>query len=365
LRRALPATVEKSLSALQAVDKGGRGNADAQRAIRELTTAQSADLLKILNALDRASPLAENWIRNAFETVADRELRQKHALPAAELEKFVTEKSHHPRARRLAYEWLVKVDPSATNRLIPGMLLDPASELRRDAVAMRITEAEKVDSTKEKEKAIRLYREALSGATQDDQVKSIVQGLSKLGQKVDIAQHFAFITHFSIIGPFDHHRGVGFKAVYPPEKEIRLDAQYDGQLGKVSWQPIETSQEYGTVDIAKQIKSYKGAVMYAMAEFQSPHEAPLELRLGTQNAWKIWLNGEFVFARDEYHRGSALDQYRLPVVMRAGKNIILLKICQNEQNESWAQSYQFQLRVCDSSGRGVRSQAISVSGGRN
>jgi len=51
--------------------------------------------------------------------------------------------------------------------------------------------------------------------------------------------------------------------------------------------------------------------------------------------------------------------------MRAGRNTILLKICQDEEKEDWAQSYQFQLRVCDSNGSGVRSQAISVSEGRD
>jgi hypothetical protein len=50
--------------------------------------------------------------------------------------------------------------------------------------------------------------------------------------------------------------------------------------------------------------------------------------------------------------------------MRAGRNTILLKICQDEEKEDWAQSYQFQLRVCDSNGSGVRSQPISVSGGK-
>ena len=63
----------------------------------------------------------------------------------------------------MAYEWLVKVDPSAADRLIPGMLLDPAPDFRRDAVALKIDEAAKVDPKPDKEKAVRLYREALSG----------------------------------------------------------------------------------------------------------------------------------------------------------------------------------------------------------
>jgi hypothetical protein len=359
--------VESDLAVLAAVEKDGKGHSQAQQAMRRLRSASPAELPTMLKALDRAGPLAAEWIRNAFETVADRALRQKRALPAAELEQLVVVRSHAPRARRLAYEWLVKVDPSAEGRLISRMLLDPAPEFRRDAVALRIAEAAKVNPKIDRAKAIRLYREALSGAVHDDQVKAIVQALAGLGEKVDIVAHFGFLTCFSAIGPFDNRGGIGLDAVYPPEREIRLEATYDGQLGKVSWRPLTTTQEYGIVDIAHQIKPYKGAVMYALAEFDSPRDRTLELRLATQNAWKIWVNGEFLFSRLEYHRGSTFDQYRVPARMRTGRNTILLKLCQDEEKEDWAQTYQFQLRVCDRSGAAVRSQAPqgSVLGDRH
>ncbi len=34
-------------------------------------------------------------------------------------------------------------------------------------------------------------------------------------------------------------------------------------------------------------------------------------------------------------------------------NVLLLKVCQNEQEQSWAQDYKFQLRVCDATGSAV------------
>jgi hypothetical protein len=362
-RPALASSLDESLAALSSVDKDGKGHAEAQKAMRELSHASAADLPVLLAALDHATPLGANWIRNAFESVADRELVQKHPLPAAQLEQFVRDKSHQPRSRRLAYEWLVKIDLSAKDRLIPGMLLDPAPDFRRDAVAMKLEQAAKVDPKQDKEKAVRLYREAFTGAIHDDQVKTIAEALGKLGQKVKIADHFAFITRYSVIGPFDNANGKFLEKTYPPEKEIRLDAQYDGKLGKVAWKPLATTNEYGIVDIAKQVSPYKGATMYLFAEFESPQARKLELRLATQNAWKIWLNGQPLFSRNEYHRGSVFDQYRVPAQMRAGHNTILLKLCQDEEKEDWAQTYDIQLRVCDINGSGVRSQPISVSGG--
>jgi hypothetical protein len=244
------------------------------------------------------------------------------------------------------------------------MLLDPAAEFRRDAVALRMGEAAKVDPKHDKQLAVKLYREALGGALDDDQVKTIAQALEKLGDKVDISKHFAFLTQYSVIGPFDNRGGRGLEAIYPPEKETQLDAKYDGQLGPVAWQPLRSGGDYGIVDIAKQVKPYKGAVMYLLTGFQSPSSRRVELRLGTDNAWKLWLNGELQFSRNEYHRGKALDQYRIPVTMRPGQNTILLKLCQNEQTEDWAQDYQFQLRVCDSNGRGIPSGETAVAGGR-
>jgi hypothetical protein len=359
-----PEALNKALASIRAVDKQAEGHAEAQRGMQVVTAASAADLPAILKALDGASPLAANWLRNAFETVADRSLQRKQPLPAAQLETFIRETSHSPRGRRLAYEWLTKVDPAAAIRLIPGMLLDPAAEFRRDAVALRMGEAEKVDAAHDKPRAIKLYQEALSGALDDDQVKEISQALGKLGEKVDIAKHFAFLTHYSIIGPFDNRGGRGLETAYPPEKEIQLDAGYDGQIGRVTWQPLQSRGDYGIVDIAKQVKPYKGAVMYMLTQFQSPAARRVELRLGTDNAWKMWVNGEFLFARNEYHRGMTLDQYRIPVTMRAGQNVILLKVCQNEQNEEWAQRYEVQLRVCDSNGRGIRSGEAAVAGGR-
>ena len=88
----------------------------------------------------------------------------------------------------------------------------------------------------------------------------------------------------------------------------------------------------------------------ASATFRSAEKQAAELRLGTPNAWKLWVNGELVFEREEYHRSTRMDQFRVPVSLQAGDNTIMLKVCQNEQEQDWAQDYKYQLRVCDSSG---------------
>ncbi|EDL56031.1 hypothetical protein, partial [Gimesia maris] len=287
--------------------------------------------------------------------VAANAIEQKQ-LPADKLEAFVLDKSKNPRARRLAYETLIKVDPDATDRIIPGMINDASVTLRRDAVKRLIDEAKALEKAGKKDQAKQIYQQALSGATDDDQVKAIVKPLRALGEKIDLQKHFGFLSDWKIIGPFDNTERKGYDTAYAPEEKLDFSVAFEGKEGKVNWKSVNTDDDYGIFDIAKEISPYKGAVMYCAADFYSPDEQSLEIRLGTPNAWKIWVNGKLLFARNEYHRGMVMDQYSVPVTFKPGKNVILLKLCQNEQTESWAQRYQFQLRIARPSGTGVLSE---------
>jgi hypothetical protein len=304
-----------------------------------------------------ANPLAINYLRGAFESAADRIHKSGKSLPAAELEKFVLDRSQNARARRLAFEWVTTVDKPARERLVPGMIDDPSAELRREAVQRLIDIAKKQFEAKDEPASLASYREALRGAVDEDQVKEIVAPLRKAGDTIDLAQHFGFVTEWRMIGPFDNREGIGFETVYAPENELNYDAKYPGVEGEVAWKSVNTPDEYGVFDIAKSISPYKGAVMYASAEFEAPAPRKVQIRFGTPNAWKIWVNGQPLLGLEEYHRGTAMDQYRIDADLKPGKNVILFKILQNEQKEDWAQAYQFQLRVCDNSGTAILPEA--------
>lgn len=353
--------VDSQIQAIQAVAARGAGHPEAIDAVKQLSRSGPESLLSILAAMDDANPLAANWLRGAFETIADRALRSGAGLPADGLEEFVRDRQHDPHARRLAYEWLAKVDPTAPDRIIPQALDDPSAEMRRDAVARVIESAEQLATNGDDAVAKAEFRRALSGAVDGDQVTAITTALEKMGEQVDLVAHFGLLTDWRLIGPFDNQGGVGFAAAYPPEESIDFAAEYDGQIGKVRWEPHRAAPPGGEInmdtvglfDIARLTKAHKGAVTYAATEFHSAREQEIEFRLSTQNAWKVWLNGEFLFGQEEYHRGNMFDQYAVRGRLKPGKNMILLKVCQNEQTEDWAQTWGFQFRVCDVSGRGV------------
>jgi len=354
LASAADATAD-AIALLQAARPGGVGSVENQRAAAVLVQQGEAAVLPILQGFRKASPVGENWLRNAFEQIDSDLTAAKNTISPKVLEGFIADVVNAPAARRLAYESLRRQDPAAEARLIPGLLLDPSPEFRRDAVALLVKEA----AAAEGPAAIALYRKAFSGAVHEDQVKQISEALRKAGETVDISRHFGFVSSWMIAGPFDNREEKGFAIAYAPEAEITaagpdLGREYDGMdAKKVRWQAIETGDDFGVVDIAKQIENYKGSAMYASAVWNSSAAQTLQVRLGTPNAWKLWINGKLVFEREEYHRSSQMDQYAVPISLQAGRNIIALKICQNEQTQDWAQKYQYQLRICDTTGAGV------------
>ena len=342
------------LAQIKKLGREGEGDPAAAVAWRQLAALGPAAMPDILKAMDSADPVASNWLRTAADAIAEKALRDKTALPAKELEAFVGDLKHAAAPRRLAYEWLTRVDSTAPARLLPGMLQDASAELRRDAVALQLDRARALRDKDDKPAALAAYTKALSGACDEDQVNEIAAALEKLGAPVDLAAHFGFVREWRLASPFDNTAGGQFKTVYPPEKGVDVTAIYKGKNGAdAGWKEYATKDVYGVVDLNKAIGKEKGVVAYAFAVVDSPVERPVQVRAGSWNAIKIFLNGKEIFARDEYHHGMRVDQYIADGVLKAGRNELLLKVCQNEQSEPWAQNWTFQARLSDAVGAAV------------
>ena len=348
--------VAAAITTLHSVGPKGAGNAEAAAAWQKLSHADAAQLPAILGGLEGANPLAANWIRSAIDTIAERELKANRKLPTAALEKFLLDAAHDPRGRRLAFEWLVKADLAARERLLAKMLDDPSLELRRDAVAEKIAEVEAfTESGGKRSQALKAYRIAFDAARDTDQIKSLAEKLKKLDQPVDLPVHYGFILEWKLIGPFDNTDKKGFAVAFPPEKEVDLLATLEGKKEPVKWIDYTTTDELGVVDLNVALKKHMGAVAYAYAEVNVPAACDADIRLGSNNANKAWCNGQLLFENEAYHTAFEVDQYIGKAKLKAGKNQILVKICQNEQTDAWAQDWKLQLRVCDKIGTAILS----------
>ncbi len=357
--------LSQALTTIRSVGAEGKGHAEAVAAAKAASRAEASELTQILAAMDGANPVATNWLRVAAEAVAQR-AAAAGKLPKAGLEGFLADTKHSPRGRRLAYELVANVDSTAEGRLIPKLLDDPSLELRRDAVAQLLAAAAKADNPA----SLDLYQRAFRHSRDLDQIKTAAAKLKDLGSDPAIALHMGYVMNWRLIGPLDNLDDKGWDVAYPPETKVDLAGELDGQKGKVRWLTHVTADEFGRVDINKVLANHKGAIAYAYVEFTADKGQPCDLRLGTPNANKVWLNGELVGSAHVYHANATIDQYISKGRLNRGKNTILLKLCQNEQTEAWAQEWMFQLRVCDAIGTAILSQdrpgqkvAVAIRGG--
>lgn len=347
--------LSEALQVLGRADVGATSQVDAQRAWQTVAAKGSVEHLpEILAAMKEVGPLADNWLRAAVDTITERELSKTGSLPAELFESFTLDMKQAPRARRIAYEWLVKVDATAPERLLPNMLDDQSLELRYDALTRLLDEAEKVDGEQEK---IQKYQRALRSARDIMQLKTCAEALTELGQTPDMAREMGFLTRWKVIGPFDNTERAGFDKVYPPEQEIDLEAEYEGSSGPVKWKDAEAEQkdlkQLGHVDLNAALVEEKNVLAYAFTTFDVAEDLQVECRYETIEATKLWVNGKEIAVKNVYHSGYDFDQYVVPCQLKRGENRILIKVCQNEQTDAWTRPWEFRLRITDKLGGAI------------
>ncbi len=353
------ASVEEAVAIIQKIAPEGAGSTEAAASWQSLVKLNEEAIVPLLKSMDHSGPVAKNWIRSAVEVIFSRITKESPAkLPLADIEAFLHDQKHPSQARKLAFDLIASVDAAKATELKPKFLNDPSPELRLGAVEVLMGEGQALIDQGKTAEATTVLQSALNSARDPAQIKEIAKQLKeKLNQTLDLPTHFGFLMQWQMAGPFDNTGRSGFNTVFGPEKapSIDLNATFPGKVMDVKWRPYSTTDDYGMVDFNQPYNPLKEVTGYAYTTFESASDQEAELRLGCKNAWKIWWNGAFVFGRDEYHRGMRIDQYRLPIQLKKGSNTILVKVCQDEQEKDWTKEWQFQIRVCDSSGTAILS----------
>lgn len=354
------AEVSNLLKQICAVGAEGSGNADAAAAWSELSRQDRSAIMPIIIALDDASPRAANWLRSALDAIVERERKAGRPLPTAELEKFLADAKHKGPPRRLCFELLTDGKPDLVKQLIPAYLNDPSLEMRFAAVAQGFEQAKALpkESAEAKETLLKLVQ-----ASRDaDQVEEIGKELENRGAPVDFLKLYGFITQWNLCAAYDNTAGKGFHTAYPPESKVELNTVAKGKNDKdVKWQGHVTTDKMGMVDLNKVFGKEKNAVAYAFTVIDSPEDRPVEIRAASATALKIYVNGQEVLGREVYHQSFTVDSHIAPAQLKKGRNTILIKICQNDQKEPWAQDWRFQVRVSDALGTPVAVKVEPVA----
>jgi FG-GAP-like repeat len=132
------------------------------------------------------------------------------------------------------------------------------------------------------------------------------------------------------LGPFDNTGGRGFEATHPCEKKIDLQATYEGKGNqKIAWKQHNFND--GAVNNLALFKPQDNvnSAVYVYREIEVPTPTELPLSLGSDDTLSVWLNGQKILANPAY-RAAAPDQDHVTLKLRAGKNDLLMKICQGD-----------------------------------
>jgi len=134
---------------------------------------------------------------------------------------------------------------------------------------------------------------------------------------------------WSVIGPFDNTGEdlPGYDAIYPPEKEINLEATYAGKRGEpVRWHQAK-AQPNGYLNLLSAFSEFKDAVAYCLTFVYSPSDGPRQVMLGSDDGGKLFVNGEMVWG-EPVARAAEPDQNEPRAYFRRGWNTILFKVLQ-------------------------------------
>lgn len=330
-------------------------NQRAAEWVHALQQDPSVQLLDVLSAMKDTSAVAKNWYLSLAQTVADRNPQ----VSKEQLQQFYPRLSEDSTARYWAFEYVTRGDRALREQLLESMLADPCLELRYEAVELglsRLKAAELDDQA-----TLARYRELLAAARLPSQIQDIATRMKEeCHQEVDLLEHMGFLTDWRVVGPFDNVGQAGFNVVYGPESEyaerkLTDGSKYQGKSDvEIAWRETSTEAVDGAVDLNELFENAKGAIVYALANFACAEDVECEVRIGSPNACQVWVNGQRLISREVYHAGNQIDQYVAPVFLGEGVNTILVKVCQNEQTETWAQDWRFQLRFTDSSGLPIR-----------
>jgi carboxyl-terminal processing protease len=198
--------------------------------------------------------------------------------------------------------------------------------------------------------AVRAYEEALR--VQPDAAAAhlrFVDLYREQGDERKAAEHYQAIgfidgSAWRLIGPFDNAKGTALDTPYAPEQGRDFAREYAGKSGVVRWIQCADQQRNGFVDFGSALRPNQWTVAYAATRVDSPAARDVQLRIGSDDEVKVWLNGNVVL-NSNVPRYAAPDQDTVPVHLQAGRNDVLVKVC--NRTGTWG----FYLRVTDARGR--------------
>ena len=142
-----------------------------------------------------------------------------------------------------------------------------------------------------------------------------------------------------------------FDFVFPPEKEIKLDAKYPTRNNQqVAWQQKKDWADGTVIDFLSSMGQglTENVASYVYREIEAEVACEVPASLGSDDTLTVWVNGKKIHA-ENVGRGAAPDQALVKLPLQKGKNALLMKIC----NGGGPTGYYFAAKEVEAAGAGA------------
>lgn len=212
---------------------------------------------------------------------------------------------------------------------------------------------ESAGSEPERKKGIAQVRDMLESVHDEEGRQFLISSLEKLGDDVyGPLREKGVLTTWRLAGPFPWDSENTTDKSFFNEQKVNVDRPVKVGNEKLEWQRYVTIDGDGMVDLSGLFGSKERVAAYACAEAELADDQPLELRLGSNDGFVCWFNGQEV-GRFEGGRLFRADQDILSVQGKKGTNTVLVKVLQ--EGGKWSVG----VRLTDSAGKGIPLRCVT------
>jgi len=280
----------------------------------------------------KGSDTIKNVALRSYLNIAERRARKGETAQArAMFERALqlTEQNHLLELRDRALSGLALLGDPQSLPLIERYLQQ--TNPPREALLAAIAIAETLMRQGKKTDATALARRVLSLRPPRDVGNRASQLLVRLGEDPSaIPRSQGFLCHWWLLGPLPNPDNRAFDQAFIDETSLaplRLETvRVDNRL--LSWREIRIADPQGVVDLTQFFRQTEWVACYAYTEFVVDSDMDAELRIGSDDSVKVWLNGQLVHQFGGM-RGLTVDQDRVRARLRKGVNRLLLKVTQS------------------------------------
>jgi HEAT repeat protein len=222
-------------------------------------------------------------------------------------------------ARKLVLGGVGKVCSPEALDYAQGFLQDEALKREAEAACLGIARALSGSHRDRAMAVLKQIADRSDSETLRDQAGDVLRRLEEVGD---------YITAWMMSGPYTE-RGKGgpelFDVEFAPEQPD----------GKAEWRPVPAFSRADAPQVIdlNAILGGDNRAAYLRSVISVPAAQKAQLAVGSDDGIKVWLNGEVVHA-DNASRGLTPDQDKVEVDLRAGENVLMMKI--TEGGGDWA-----------------------------